>query len=166
MATQSIPAFRENSGTYIALRELTSVDIIGMAKQLLADQFERDTLISSPSDSRDYLISQLADLEHEVFAVLFLDNRHRVISFDHLFNGTIDGASVHPREVVKRALRHNAAAVILTHNHPSGIPEPSSADQSLTRRLKEALALIDVRVLDHIVVGGVETVSFAERGLI
>jgi DNA repair protein RadC len=123
MATQSIPAFRENSGTYIALRELTSVDIIGMAKQLLADQFQRDTLISSPSDSRDYLISQLADLEHEVFAVLFLDNRHRVISFDHLFNGTIDGASVHPREVVKRALRHNAAAVILTHNHPSGVPE-------------------------------------------
>jgi DNA repair protein RadC len=166
MATQSIPAFRENSGTYIALRELTSVDIIGMAKNLLAEQFQRDTVISSPSDSRDYLISQLADLEHEVFAVLFLDNRHRVISFDHLFNGTIDGASVHPREVVKRALKHNAAAVILTHNHPSGIPEPSQADQSLTRRLKEALALIDVRVLDHIVVGGVETVSFAERGLI
>ena len=166
MATQSIPAFRENSGTYIALRELTSVDIIGMAKNLLAEQFQRDTEISSPSDSRDYLISQLADLEHEVFAVLFLDNRHRVISFDHLFNGTIDGASVHPREVVKRALKHNAAAVILTHNHPSGIPEPSQADQFLTRRLKEALALIDVRVLDHIVVGGVETVSFAESGLI
>jgi DNA repair protein RadC len=166
MATQSIPAFRENSGTYIALRELTSVDIIGMAKNLLAEQFQRDTEISSPSDSRDYLISQLADLEHEVFAVLFLDNRHRVISFDHLFNGTIDGASVHPREVVKRALKHNAAAVILTHNHPSGVPEPSQADQSLTRRLKDALALVDVRVLDHIVVGGVETVSFAERGLI
>ena len=83
MATQSIPAFRENSGTYIALRELTSVDIIGMAKNLLAEQFQRDTEISSPADSRDYLISQLADLEHEVFAVLFLDNRHRVISFDH-----------------------------------------------------------------------------------
>ena len=166
MATQSIPAFRENSGTYIALRELTSVDIIGMAKNLLAEQFQRDTEISSPADSRDYLISQLADLEHEVFAVLFLDNRHRVISFDHLFNGTIDGASVHPREVVKRALRHNAAAVILTHNHPSGVPEPSQADQALTRRLKDALALVDVRVLDHIVVGGVETVSFAERGLI
>lgn len=166
MATQSIPAFRENSGTYIALRELTPVDIIGMAKNLLAEQFQQDTVISSPADSRDYLISQLADLEHEVFAVLFLDNRHRVISFDHLFNGTIDGASVHPREVVKRALKHNAAAVILTHNHPSGIPEPSQADQALTRRLKEALALVDVRVLDHIVVGGVETVSFAERGLI
>jgi DNA repair protein RadC len=97
---------------------------------------------------------------------LFLDNRHRVISFDQMFTGTIDGASVHPREVVKRALQHNAAAVILTHNHPSGIAEPSRADISLTRRLTDSLALIDVRVLDHIVVGGVETVSFAERGLI
>jgi len=167
MAVQSIP-FQANelSGTYTALRDLTAAEIIHTAKNLLAKQFQRDTVISSPADSRDYLVSQLADLEHEVFACLFLDNRHRVISFDQLFTGTIDGASVHPREVVKKALKHNAAAVILTHNHPSGIPEPSQADQSLTRRLKDALVLVDVRVLDHIVVGGTDTVSFAERGFL
>jgi len=98
--------------------------------------------------------------------VLFLDNRHRVISLDEMFNGTINGASVHPREIVKRALSHNAAAVILAHNHPSGVAEPSEADQHLTRKLSEALGLIDVRVLDHFVIGDGEAVSFAERGWI
>lgn len=168
MATEIIPAFQANdlNGTYTALRVLLPADIVDKTRDLLAQRFDRGETISSPKESTDYLVSQLASLEHEVFSVLFLDNRHRIISFDQMFTGTIDGASVHPREVVKRALQHNAAAVILTHNHPSGIPEPSRADISLTRRLVDALALVDVRVLDHIVVGGVETVSFAERGLI
>ena len=167
MATCIIPAFEANdeTGTYTAIRDLTPSDIIRAAKQLLADRFSRQVEITSPSDSKDFLVTQLAESEHEVFACLFLDNRHRVISFDQLFAGTIDGASVHPREVVKKALAHNAAAVILAHNHPSGIPEPSRADESITTRLKDALSLVDVRVLDHIIVGGAETVSLAERGL-
>ena len=104
--------------------------------------------------------------QREVFACLFLDNRHRVIAFEELFFGSIDSAAVHPREVVKAALRHNAAALIFAHNHPSGVAEPSRADELLTRRLKEALALVDIRVLDHLVVGDGEPLSLAERGLI
>ena len=122
--------------------------------------------IDTPDKTRQYLSLQLSQKEHEVFCCLFLDNRHRVIGFGELFQGTIDGASVHPREVVKEALKRNAAAVIFSHNHPSGVSEPSRADIQLTRRLSDALALIDVRVLDHIVVGAGETTSFAERGLI
>ncbi len=121
--------------------------------------------LTSPNDSRDYVKLKLAEYEHEVFACLFLDQRHRVIAFEELFRGTIDGASVYPREVVKACLSHNAAAVIFAHNHPSGIAEPSQSDERITKRLKDALALIDVRVLDHLVVGE-EVVSFAERGLL
>ncbi len=110
------------------------------------------------------IYSQLVGLEHEVFACLFLDNRHRVLEFRQLFRGTIDGCSAHPREVVKAALLLNSAAVIFAHNHPSGVPEPSRADLALTKRLQDALALVDIRVLDHIIVWGVETVSLAERG--
>jgi DNA repair protein RadC len=105
------------------------------------------------------------EFEHEVFGAIFLDTQHSILSFDLLFRGTIDSSSVHPREVVKQALRYNAAAVIFAHNHPSGVAEPSRADEMITRRLVEALAMIDVRVLDHFVVGGTEVVSFAERGL-
>jgi DNA repair protein RadC len=112
------------------------------------------------------LSAQLRDYAFEVFACLFLDNRHRVISFDELFRGTIDGATVHPREVVKLALDRRAAAVILAHNHPSGIAEASAADKALTQRLKDALALIDVRVLDHFIIGDGEVLSFAEHGLL
>ena len=122
--------------------------------------------VTSPEDTRRYLRLQLAEREAEVFCVLFLTNRHRVIAFTEMFRGTIDGASVHPREVVKEVLRHNAAAVILCHNHPSGASEPSRADEAITRRLKDALALVDVRVLDHLIVGGSEITSFAERGLL
>jgi len=122
--------------------------------------------LENPAAVGAYLVLHLAEEEHETFTVLFLDNRHRVIACEDLFHGTIDGCSVHPREVVKRALRLNAAAVILSHNHPSGVPEPSAADIALTKRLQEALKLVDIRVLDHVVVGGLETVSFAERGLI
>jgi DNA repair protein RadC len=105
-------------------------------------------------------------MEREVFGCLFLDNRHRLIALEEMFLGTIDGASVHPREVVKRALKLNAAAVILAHNHPSGVAEPSQADELITARIRDALALVDIRVLDHLVVGGTTVTSFAERGLI
>jgi DNA repair protein RadC len=125
-----------------------------------------DVHVTSPEDTRRFLRLQLAEREAEVFCVLFLTNRHRVIAFEEMFQGTIDGATVHPREVVKAALRHNSAAVILAHNHPSGVAEPSRADEAITRRLKDALALVDVRVLDHLIVGGSEITSLAERGLV
>lgn len=123
-------------------------------------------VVSSPTEVREFLRMRLRDLQHEVFCCLFLDNRHRVIKFEELFRGTIDGASVHPREVVKAALRHNAAAVIFAHNHPSGVSEPSQADELITKRLRDALLLVEVRVLDHIIVGDGECSSFAERGLL
>lgn len=122
--------------------------------------------LSNPRLTRDFFRAQLGFREAEAFAVCFLDNRHRVIALETMFRGTIDGASVHPREVVKRALELNAAAVILGHNHPSGIVEPSQADELITRRLKEALAMVDIRTLDHVIVGGDSYASFAERGLL
>jgi DNA repair protein RadC len=122
--------------------------------------------LRSPLATREFLRMRLRDLPHEVFAIVYLDNRNRVIRFEELFRGTIDGASVFPREVVKQALAHNAAAVILTHNHPSGVAEPSQTDELLTRRLKEALGMVDIRVLDHIIVGDGVCESFAERGLL
>lgn len=122
--------------------------------------------MDSPQASRDYFKLRLDGLPQEVFACLFLDNRHRVLAYEELFRGTIDGASVHPREVVRRTLEVNAAAVIFAHNHPSGLTEPSQADIRITQRLKDALALIEVRVLDHLVIGEGEGVSFAERGLL
>jgi DNA repair protein RadC len=111
-------------------------------------------------------MTRLANREFETFCLIYLDNRHRLIACEDLFRGTIDGASVHPREVVKEALKHNAAAVILAHNHPSGVAEPSHADELITRRLREALALVDIRVLDHLIVAVGATVSFAELGLL
>lgn len=122
--------------------------------------------LSNPRATREFLRMRLRDLPHEVFCCVYLDNRHRVIGFEELFRGTIDGASVHPREVVKEALARNAAAVILAHNHPSGIAEPSQADELITRRLKDALALVDIRILDHLVIGDSICESFAERGLL
>ena len=121
--------------------------------------------LTSPECSKHYVKLQMSSYEHEVFACLFVDTKHRVISFDELFHGTIDSASVYPREVVKACIKHNAAAVIFAHNHPSGDAEPSTADRTLTKRLKQALELIDVRVLDHLVVGS-EAVSFAELGIL
>lgn len=122
--------------------------------------------LSNPRATREYLRMKLRDLPYEVFCCLYLDNRHRVIHFSELFRGTIDGASVHPREVVKDALARNAAAVILCHNHPSGVAEPSHADEVITQRLKSALALVDIRLLDHLIVGDGVCESFAERGLL
>jgi len=139
--------------------------VLEMSRRYLSAGMQRGDSLSSPQETRSFLSSQLRDYPHEVFAVLFLDQRHRVIQFDKMFRGTIDGASVYPREVVKKALEHNAAAVIFAHNHPSGVAEPSQADERITQRLKEALSLVDIRVLDHFVVGD-EVVSFAERGLL
>jgi DNA repair protein RadC len=139
---------------------------IELGKRYLESGLRQTDVLTSPKTTRDYLLAQLRAYPHEVFACLFLNNRHHVISFDKMFNGTIDGASVYPREVVKRALGHNAAAVIFAHNHSSGIAEPSAADITLTRRLKTALELVDIRVLDHFVIGNQEAVSFAERGLL
>lgn len=138
--------------------------VLEMARRHLAEGLRRDSALENPRAVRDYLKAQLRHEPHEVFGCLFLDTRHRVLAFEVLFRGTIDGASVYPRQVVKRALAHNAAALILTHNHPSGVAEPSQADRDLTHRLKDALALVDVRVLDHFVVGDGEPLSLAEYG--
>ena len=149
-----------------ATHPATADEILEAARTILARRVRRGAAISNPRHTREYLRLHLAPRDHEVFAILFLDNRHRVIEFVPLFRGTIDGASVYPREVVKEALARNAAAVILAHNHPSGVAEPSQADEVITTRLRDALALIDVRVLDHLVVTGDSIVSFAERGLL
>jgi len=122
--------------------------------------------IGSPKDSQNFLLARLRDRPHEVFCCLFLDNRHRVLAFDELFRGTIDNTTVYPREVVKQALQRNAAAVILAHNHPSGVAEPSEADKMITRRINDALDLVDVRLLDHFIVGDGTCVSLASRGLL
>ncbi|WP_198266529.1 RadC family protein [sulfur-oxidizing endosymbiont of Gigantopelta aegis] len=140
--------------------------VLEMSKRYLGETMENQDVISSPEDTRQFLKSQLGNRPYEVFAALFLDNRHRVIKFEELFRGTIDGASVYPREVVKTALEHNAAALIIAHNHPSGVAEPSTADERITLRLKEALALVDIRLLDHLVIGDGEVVSLAERGIL
>jgi len=139
---------------------------IELGRRYLETKMRHGDALSNPADTRQYLLATMRNLPHEVFACLFLDTRHRIICFEKIFRGTIDGASVYPREVVKRALFHNAAALILAHNHPSGVAEPSTADEMLTRRLSEALALVDIRVLDHMIIGDVEVVSMAERGLI
>lgn len=136
-----------------------------MARRVMDEPLRQGDPLRSPEDTRNYLRSRLGTYPHEVFAGLFLDNRHRVIQYQELFRGTIDGAAVYPREVVRQALELNAAAVIFAHNHPSGVAEPSQSDVSLTRRLKDALGLVDIRVLDHMVVGHGEVVSLAERGL-
>ena len=129
-------------------------------------RLRRDGALTSPGHTRRYFEARLRGLRNEVFVALFLDNRHRPIACEELFQGTVDGASVHPRVVVRRALVHNAAALVVAHGHPSGVAEPSPADRAITKRLAEALALVDVRLIDHFVVGDGECVSFAERGLL
>jgi DNA repair protein RadC len=140
--------------------------VLEMGRRHLDERLRVGAPITDPDTTARYLQSRLRDYPHEVFATLFLDTRHRVLAFEELFRGTIDSASVHPRELVRRALHHNAAAVILAHNHPSGVAEPSEADRVITERLRKALALIDVRVLDHLVVGDGVCCSLAQRGLI
>ncbi len=140
--------------------------VMEMAKRHFKEIIQRGSALTSPEITRAYLSAQLRGYSYEVFACLFLDNQHRVIQLDELFRGTIDGASVYPREVVKQALYHNAAAVIFAHNHPSGVTEPSQADKQITEKLKKALDLFDIRVLDHFIIGDGEPYSFAEHGLI
>ncbi|MFO1177076.1 MAG: DNA repair protein RadC [Ottowia sp.] len=169
MSQLSFPSFesallvRDAHGRYLPA---SADDILEAARQVIDQKMQRGTLFDSPATVKTYLRTKLSGFDHEVFAVLFLDSRHRLIDYMEMFRGTIDGATVHPREVVKEALRCNAAALILSHNHPSGNPEPSAADRALTARLKQALALVDVRVLDHVIVAGDTTASFAERGLL
>ncbi len=137
-----------------------------LARRYFAEQLTVGEPIRSPADTEAFLLAKMRHLDHELFCCLYLDNRHRVLQFNEMFRGTIDGTSVYPREVVKEALAINAAAVILAHNHPSGVAEPSQADERITRRLKSALELVDIRLLDHLIVGSGKTTSLAARGLI
>jgi len=152
---------REAAGAYLAVSDDI---VISTALKLLAQRVAKGSLLSSPNAVKNYLRLRFADLQHEVFCLLYVDNRNRLIACEDLFRGTIDGATVHPREVVKAALRHNAAGVLIAHNHPSGVAEPSQADELITRRLKTALDYVDIRVIDHLVVSAGEAVSMAERG--
>ena len=145
---------------------MTQEQTIKRALKILDARMRNEPVLSAPTAVRDYLRLSLHDRGHEVFVCIFLDSQHRVIACDELFRGTLAQTSVYPREVVKAALAHNAAAVIFSHNHPSGIAEPSRADELLTQSLKQALALVDIRTLDHFVVAGNALVSFAERGLL
>ena len=140
--------------------------VLEMARRHFVEVLQQDDVLTSPEATRAYLSAHLRGYSYEVFACLFLDNKHRIIELEELFRGTIDGASVYPREVTKRALHHNAAAVIFAHNHPSGIAEPSQADRLITDKLKQALSLFDIRVLDHFIIGDGMPFSFAEHGLI
>jgi len=139
--------------------------VVEMSRRYLEEKVQRGDVMSNVSDVKNYLQSRLQHYPFEVFSCLFLDNKHRVIEYEELFRGTIDSASVHPREVIRRVLHHNAAAIVLAHNHPSGVVEPSQSDHVITNKLKEALELIDVRVLDHLIIGD-EVLSFAERGFL
>lgn len=154
----------EVAGTYHVTEAVTEGELLQIAKRLARRRLARGRKLTQPTLAFEYLQTLLQDYEHEVFCAVFLDSQHRVIRFEELFRGTIDSASVYPREVVKQALAYNAAAVILVHNHPSGDPEPSDADRRITQRLKEALGLIEVRMIDHIVVGSEGCESLAERG--
>jgi DNA repair protein RadC len=153
----------------LAPHDLTPAEadsLIRLALAALAERHRPGVALGSPEDTRAYLRLMLGERRNEVFGCLLLDNRHRIRAVEELFHGTIDGAAVYPRVVVQRALETNSAAVVLFHCHPSGVAEPSSADEALTRRLVSALSLVDVRVLDHIVVTTQESISFAEKGLL
>ena len=149
-----------------AVKRARLIVTLELARRALGEGLVDLPRIESPRDSAQYLRARMVHLRHEVFACLFLDTRHRVLAYEELFRGTIDGASVYPREVVRACLRHHASAVILAHNHPSGVAEPSVADVEITRTLVDALALLDIRVLDHLIVGQGQPVSLAERGLL
>jgi len=162
-----IPYFiADNNGKYKATRALTEKQIFSAAKAILKKQFTKGKAFTNPNMVKNHLMFKYANYEHEVFICIFLDNQHRIIKEVEMFRGTIDGASVYPREVVKKALELNAAAVIFSHNHPSGIPDPSQADKNITEKLQSALGLIEIRVLDHFIIGGVCLYSFSEHGLI
>lgn len=156
---------KDSKGNYRLTGKTTEADVLAAAEGILQSKLERQGSIGNPRDASDLLRMRLGALLHEEFHILWLDNRHRILDCQKLFTGTIDGASVYPREVVRAALNINACAAVLAHNHPSGVAEPSAADRAITRELIEALKLVGVRVLDHIVVAAGETVSMAGRGL-
>jgi len=166
LSTDTAFILGDQPGTYLSTRPVHTNEVLALAEQILHEQIQRGDAFQNPDAVKRFLTVRLGTRESEVFTVLFLDNRHRLIAFEELFQGTIDGCSVHIREIAKRTLSLNAAAIILAHNHPSGIPEPSQADRQLTTRIKDAMALLDIRVLDHLIIGGPEVVSFAERGLL
>lgn len=153
------------NGTYNLKEPVTKDMMYSLMLEILEEEFFRGEAMTSPDKIKKYLQVKMAKYEHEVFAVVFLDNQHRIIAYEEMFRGTIDGSAVYPREVVKRCLQLNATAVIFCHPHPSGIPEPSKSDLAITKRLVDALALVDIRVLDHFIIGGADVVSMAERGL-
>ena len=155
--------FRDVAGEY---RSAEPAEVLQAALRVLAGQLRGTEMLSSPQVVRDFLRIKLGTLEHEVFAVIHLDVQHRVIEYVEMFRGTMNQTSVYPREIVKEALARNSAALILVHNHPSGVAEPSRADEALTQTLKSALSLVDVRVIDHLIVAGPAVLSFAERGLL
>jgi DNA repair protein RadC len=154
---------RDVDGQY---RPARAEEVLSQARRVLSHRVRRGATMSSPQAVKDYLLLEIGVLEHEVFCVLFLDAQHRIIELKQMFRGTVTQTSVYPREVVKAALACNSAAVVLAHNHPSGSVEPSRADEFLTQTLKSALALVDIRLIDHFVVAGDQCVSFAERGLL
>lgn len=179
LARDLLSQFGSLNGIFAASeRELSQVHGIGsskyvqlqaifeMSRRALNEQLQQRDVFQSPQQVRDYLVLKLGALTREVFMVLFLDAQNRLSAAEELFSGTLTQTSVYPREVVKRAIHHNAASVIFAHNHPSGIAQQSAADEQLTQQLKQALALVDVRVLDHFIVAGNQTLSFAERGLL
>ena len=147
-------------------RYATLLAALELARRHYREALRAGPALNAPAATRQFLTAQLRDRPYEVFCCLHLDNRHRLIHFEEVFRGTIDGASVHPREIVRQALHYNAAALIFAHNHPSGVAEASQADELITRRLRDALALVDIRVLDHLIVGDNNCLSFAERGLL
>lgn len=148
------------------MNALEEDQVIAHALRILNSRFKRGTSLTSPASVTEYLTLKFAQREREVFSVLFLDTRHRIIKLKDMFFGTLDGACVYPREVVKEALKCNAGAVIVCHNHPSGVSEPSLADQAITRRLKDGLLLVEIRMLDHFIIAGGTTVSMASRGML
>jgi DNA repair protein RadC len=154
----------KNSDNKTLPKNISEEDVLYWAESIITTRFSRSNYLTSPDLTRDFLQIILAHEHREIFMIIFLDSQNGVLGYESLFKGTIDGAAVYPREIVKAVL--NAASVILAHNHPSGIAEPSQADQKITTRIMRALETIDVKVLDHLVVGGLSTVSFAERGLI
>jgi len=162
-----IPYFiADNNGKYKATRALTEKQIMSAAKALIKKKFTKGASITSPDATADYFRSRYVNYEYEAFICIFLDNQHRIIKEVEMFRGTINSASIYPREVVKKALELNAAAVIFAHNHPSGLPTPSQEDKDITQKLKQALNLVDIRTLDHFIIGGAGYYSFSERGLI
>ena len=168
MQSQSRFILNESTGNYRVPKVVSAQDILDMASFIAMQSFQPGKALCAASDVKYYLQQWLGHNPNELFAVIFLDNKHRVIKAEVLFFGTIDSASVHPRVVIQKALEHNAAALIFAHNHPSGVTEPSRADQRITDTLKQALSLIDIRVLDHVIVSPdpEASLSFAERGLI